>query len=192
MELWFEMDEVHWFIWVKSCGTGARRLDKSNVIMSNWLSHLRTPGRELSTRNPADALKWTATDEPEKFAGFETIRWWKRDGETETARAFRCAHFLTLNFSLWHSERKKKKNQLSPCCYGKLFSPPLNSGMWENVRLSAQISVGEGRGVFIYFRHFFSLPSFWTMNPAPSRHTKKEIKKNSRITVSEWFNEPSA
>lgn len=185
MELWFEMDEVHWFIWVKSCGTGARRLDKSNVIMSNWLSHLRTPRRELSTRKPADALKWTATEEQEKFAGFEMNRWWKRDGETETARAFRCAHFLTLNFSLWHSVRGEKSALTVLLWKSFFFYFSLNSKMWENVRLSARISL---RGVYL-LRHFF-FPSLLFLNCEfcsinTHKGEKKEIKKDLPNYVSE-------
>lgn len=182
MELWFEMAEVHWFIWAKSCGMGARRLDKSDVMVSNWLSHLRTPRRALSSRKPADALKWTATEEQEKFAGLETNRWWKRDGETETARAFRCARFLTLNFSPWHSERGREKNL--PLVVAVWKTSPffifltLNSRMWEK---TCDCQSRYLQGVFIYPRHLFL-----SVNPAPSHKTHKEKKTelpNYRISV---------
>lgn len=150
------MDEVRWFIWVKSCGTGARRLDKSDVITSNWLSHLGMPGRELSSRKPADALKWTATEEQEKFAGFETTRWWKRDGDSPGIQvcSFSNARLFCLTFG---KGRGGGGSSHLPTADNFSFFSPFK--LWENVRLSAHISVKEGLvwdgGGGIYLCHFF-------------------------------------
>lgn len=191
MERWFEMDEVHWFIWVKSCSTGARRLAKSNVIMSNWLSHLRTPRRELSARKPADAVKWTATEEQEKFAGFETIRWWKRDGETETARAFRCAKFLNAQlFSLTLGEREKYR--LSPWHNGErtfilffFFFPSSKlrdvGKMWDCQRTYVCVCGGGGGGGCLFTSAIiFFFSELWILLHQNTQRKKKQPQNNKK------------
>lgn len=111
------MDEVQRFIWVKSCGTG-RRLEESKVIMCNWLSHLK----HLAENYPPVSLRIFLSGLPLKRrkvfrlwnAGFKNLSAGCLEPdervETETAGAFRCAHFTT-HFPLpvyWHSARKTR------------------------------------------------------------------------------------